>query len=198
MSDVTDGEAAELIGTLKYPRKNKRRRAKKQDTSAHLGQLHGRIPIGQCPGSCCADFTIGGSTHEDVAKSKQDRQTHMRFSLDDKDGLYVIDMLIPVSKEEHNERIDRFFPLHVHERLKIPEDGNESNTHFTCAHWDETTRRCMAYASRPEMCSEYPYARECSHGCNFAYVFQAHTSPRGRRNLAGLAFQAANSRPALS
>lgn len=67
-------------------------------------------------------------------------------------------MLIPISHQEAVDRRARFgvdLPVHA-------DDG----PFFRCRHWDETTRLCGIYDTRPAMCRDYPYGQPCEHGCS--------------------------------
>lgn len=47
----------------------------------------------------------------------------------------------------------------------IDPTGEQSSKghHYTCKHWDQTTRLCTIYENRPFMCSDYPYGQACEH-----------------------------------
>lgn len=75
-----------------------------------------------------------------------------------RDDRYIADMLIPLTPEEADARLDR---LGISTLRFADWHYKESAELFTCRHWDETTRLCTAYESRPAMCSEYPYERPC-------------------------------------
>ena len=75
-----------------------------------------------------------------------------------RDGDQIADMVIPLSLDEANDRLDRFGSGRQY--------GPESEGHvYTCRHFDEETRLCTIYAQRPEMCRDYPYAGECEYEC---------------------------------
>lgn len=101
-----------------------------------------------CAGRCCAVFSIP-YTYEQMKIKAPDL----------KDGVYVLDMLIPLSADEAEIRSNRFgIP---NKRTLIDQMNN-----YTCKHWDETSGRCEAYESRPQMCRTYGVDGEpCQHGC---------------------------------
>jgi len=70
------------------------------------------------------------------------------------DGPYMLDMLIPLNGVQAREREARFDVL----------ESAPDTERFTCRHWDEGTRLCTAYESRPGMCRDYPQGA-CQHGC---------------------------------
>lgn len=43
----------------------------------------------------------------------------------------------------------------------IPADDKVSYSTYTCKHWNKDTRKCGIYATRPFMCSDYPYDKAC-------------------------------------
>ena len=108
------------------------------------------LTLSKCPGKCCAVFYF--------PYEEEDFKTR---ALHVKDGAYIVDMLIPLSAKESAERLERFGITGNFDPVK-----NEGH-HFTCRHWDEDTRLCTDYENRPEMCRDYPYNHECSHGCDF-------------------------------
>ena len=98
---------------------------------------------GSCDGRCCAVFTTSSRLADLIA----DPSAHQ-------DGDYLLDMLIPLTLEQACERETMFgIPL-----------SSPFSERFTCRHWDEGTRLCTAYESRPAMCRDYPVG-ECAHGC---------------------------------
>lgn len=104
-----------------------------------------------CSGACCAVFYIPHTIRDfkrRVAKGGIE------------DGEYIADMLIPLTVEQARERAARFGS---NPRILKKKEGH----HFTCRHWDEETRLCGAYDSRPRMCAEYPYGDVCelADGC---------------------------------
>lgn len=102
--------------------------------------------VSGCSGSCCVAFPLG-ITHEELTSEPE------RFT----DGEYILDMVIPLTAEEAAARAEEFGTV-------LQGEG----PFFACRHWNELSRLCMAYESRPLMCSNYPYARKggCEHGCS--------------------------------
>lgn len=46
----------------------------------------------------------------------------------------------------------------------VPETPERvAHARFGCSAWDSTSRRCMAYDSRPSLCVRYPEAQHCHH-----------------------------------
>jgi Fe-S-cluster containining protein len=99
--------------------------------------------MGSCTGGCCAVFPVGGLTYAEL------EARYYRI----KDGATIFDMVRPLAPEEARTRAATF-------GVSVP-----SQSAFMCVRWDEETRRCTRYEERPEMCSDYPYAGECDHGC---------------------------------
>jgi Fe-S-cluster containining protein len=77
------------------------------------------------------------------------------------EGRQIAEMVIPLTPLEAQERYERFGG---DDPAKFP--AAEDAHYFTCRHWDEGTRLCLNYENRPPMCSNYPYGRECDHGCS--------------------------------
>jgi Fe-S-cluster containining protein len=75
------------------------------------------------------------------------------------DNAYIADMLISLTQGEADERSDRLGYARIE-----PSPGQAL---FTCRHWDEETRLCGAYDTRPGMCSKYPYGSPCERGCGY-------------------------------
>lgn len=100
-----------------------------------------------CDGACCVAFYLNGYS---MAEFEQ-KATEVE------DGEYILDMLIPLTADEARERAEEF-------GTKVTGEG----PFFTCRHFNDLSRRCMAYEARPRMCSRYPYARDggCEHGCS--------------------------------
>lgn len=105
-----------------------------------------------CGGQCCAVFWI--PNYDDL------RERPERYD----DGAYILDMLRPLTREQARVR----GLLHGVEVSKLLRPSrNEGAILATCKHWDEETRLCGAYESRPRMCLDYPYGNGCSHGCDY-------------------------------
>jgi Fe-S-cluster containining protein len=104
-----------------------------------------------CSGICCAAFTMSHSLGY-----MREHQATIR------DGAYIVDMLIPLTYDEAIVRRYQF----GHKSGPLASDDLESE-YFTCRHWNETTRQCGAYESRPGMCRKFPYAgKPCDFGCD--------------------------------
>jgi Fe-S-cluster containining protein len=71
-------------------------------------------------------------------------------------------MLIPLSRRQALARSRRLgYP-------DPPKWGKDYDL-FTCKNWDEQTRLCGIYETRPNMCRDYPYeGRSCERGCGYA------------------------------
>lgn len=106
--------------------------------------------VSGCDGRCCSVFNYSATLDELRAR-------------DTDEARYLVDMLIPLTPEQAKERALRFGAT--------PPPGYTldqwaaAGQAYTCRHWDEDTRLCTAYETRPKMCSDYPYARRCEHGC---------------------------------
>ena len=96
-----------------------------------------------CNGRCCAVFTLSMPLADLTADPDA-------FA----DGPYMLDMLIPLNGVQAREREARFDVL----------ESAPDTERFTCRHWDDGTRLCTAYESRPGMCRDYPQGA-CQHGC---------------------------------
>jgi Fe-S-cluster containining protein len=104
-----------------------------------------------CPGHCCVAFYL---------PTPHDRMEEIRTSM--RDGDQIADMVIPLSLEEANERLERFGSNREYEP--------DAEGHvYTCRNFDEATRLCTIYAERPEMCRDYPYASDggCEYECGY-------------------------------
>lgn len=105
-----------------------------------------------CDGRCCAVFTFPSSP-------LQLHQARKRYWSGEKDAETLRDMLVPLSVPEARGRGERF-------NLgggSVDEIAEAGLNFYTCAHWDEETRRCTNYENRPVMCRDYPYAQNCVH-----------------------------------
>ena len=110
----------------------------------------------RCTGQCCTIFQIYGMTLDELKAKfpEKDRSA---------DNQAVIDMLVALSPEEQQRR---------HEATPtVPRPGwvyNPATPFFTCRHFDEATRNCLIYETRPAMCRDYPYGKQCGFvGCTF-------------------------------
>lgn len=103
---------------------------------------------GVCPGFCCAAFHIARDVADDLFADPESYR----------DGLFLVEMLIPLEPEEAQRRHRELMRLHGW----IPDEGEP---YFTCRHWDPETRLCTIYEQRPQMCRDYGVATPCCHGC---------------------------------
>lgn len=99
-----------------------------------------------CDGACCALFPLS-APYQRLLDEPETIQ----------DGDYLADMLVPLTHRQAVARGKRFdSSFHV----------TADREWFSCRHWDEKTRLCKAYESRPSMCRRYPYGRPCDQGCS--------------------------------
>jgi Fe-S-cluster containining protein len=112
-----------------------------------------------CQGNCCVTFVYGMLKHEETANEERS----------DYDGIFIKDMLVPLSNADAEARYRRLIPLEQQVQLHLDHFANPENEglYYMCRHWDEQTRLCTAYNSRPRMCSDYPYGRPCEHNCGY-------------------------------
>lgn len=111
-------------------------------------------PESACPGYCCAAFFWPRT----ITEMRKLAHTFM-------DGAQIRDMLIPLTPKEAKARYERF------SGRKVPRGvfGWKHRGHFfTCKNWDEDSRLCKVYETRPSMCKGYPYGKPCEHGCGFS------------------------------
>lgn len=106
-----------------------------------------------CDGRCCAVFMFPSSPSElrarweGVAEPARPQHRH--------DDLYIAEMLRPLTVEEAEARLEEFNIEPIDTKKPL----------YTCRHWDGESRLCLAYDERPMMCQDYPYDKECQHGC---------------------------------
>lgn len=110
-------------------------------------------PESACPGYCCAAFFWPRT----LAWMRKHSHT-MR------DGEQIRDMLIPLTPKQAKERYERFAGRKVRRGVFA---WKHRGHHFTCKNWDEESRLCKVYETRPQMCKGYPYGKLCEHGCGF-------------------------------
>lgn len=113
-----------------------------------------------CDGRCCAVFPLAKDMQERLAAGNV------------RDGDFIADMLIPLTRRQARARATRF-------GFKLPWRRTPNHDLFTCRHWNESARLCMAYADRPQMCREYPYDRGCDHP-DCCYTAPKRTQSRWR------------------
>ncbi len=78
------------------------------------------------------------------------------------DGEYIANMLIPLTLDQARERAERF-GITVPSYEFLGNRWKKDTPLYTCKHWNEETRLCSAYDSRPTMCAKYPYEGICEH-----------------------------------
>lgn len=110
-----------------------------------------------CDGRCCSVFNYS-ATPEQLRQRSEGREGFWP----DQDR-FLADMLIELTPDEALARAERF-EVEPPAGLDLRE-WCEGYKAYTCRHWDEETRLCTVYEDRPQMCRDYPYNRECQHGC---------------------------------
>lgn len=117
--------------------------------------------VPECDGTCCAVIPWRTSPQElrRIWEEFPDADWDVHRVGNGADSLMIADMLVPISDEEAHERSERFgvAPDFV-ERAK-----EEGMALYKCKNWDEDTKLCTKYESRPDMCAAYPYERPCEH-----------------------------------
>lgn len=107
----------------------------------------------ECPGDCCVVFSFPALMQRFPTHATQ--LSHIRALVFE--GEYIGDMLVPLTIAEAEERSAR-----------LGNGGTGFTVPWTCRHFDETTKLCGAYDSRPHMCRDYPGLVPCAHGCAHA------------------------------
>jgi Fe-S-cluster containining protein len=102
--------------------------------------------VSNCDGRCCAVFYLPVNHYE------AGRWPY--FSEGEQIAGMVVS-LTPVAAELRRVRFGIPYPFRAYHA-------------YTCVHWDEDTRLCREYETRPLMCSEFPYDSPCPHGCGYA------------------------------
>lgn len=85
---------------------------------------------------------------------EMDDGTLVTIELDDRDLLYIADMLLLMSGDS------------TMSSAREGEEGHELNVNhsYTCKYFDG--HNCTAYEERPAMCRDYPYGKQCTfEGC---------------------------------
>jgi len=118
-----------------------------------------------CAGACCAVFPM-------------DRKYGLADAKDDTEAAFIRDMRVPLTLEEATARYAR---LGYGALPDYSASVGSTADLYTCRHWDEETRLCGVYVTRPNMCRDYPYAgRSCDRGCGYA-LSQADTDAIAQR-----------------
>lgn len=107
-----------------------------------------------CHGGCCAAFTLTPSMEE-----------WGEHRLEAEEEAYIADMVIEITAGEAVMRLAAFGA-----KPPGPKKLTDGTQYYRCRHWDEGTRLCREYESRPDMCRNYPGYRGsdkvCEHcGC---------------------------------
>lgn len=116
--------------------------------------MNERAPHGSnitCPAYCCVVLPIVG-TLEEIADDTEDP-----------DSPLIASMLEPLT---HRQAVARAKKFDVPTPIRKHEKGPDT-LWYRCRNWDEETRLCRIYESRPEMCRDYPYHRGCHNGCGY-------------------------------
>ena len=122
-----------------------------------------------CDGRCCAVFPLRKEAIEQI-------ETDVSAI---RDGAFIRDMLIPLTRRQAVARARRF-------GFTLPWRVGRTHRYFTCRHWDEGTRRCTVYADRPAMCRDYPYDHGCDHAdCCYQAPKKTQARWRGIRRRLG-------------
>lgn len=123
----------------------------------------------RCSGQCCKAFTIHYSPEELAEAARFDREVEAAMAAGEQppmtdangnnramDIQFIADMVIHLGHMTHNP---------VTQRLAC-HDG-EAHHFYTCRHL-LPNGDCGTYETRPRMCKEFPYGRECEYpGCTW-------------------------------
>lgn len=100
-----------------------------------------------CAGACCAVFPI----HKTRGGVESDPQWDQ-----------IKPMLVPLTRRQ---AVRRYRRLGYGELKRWGKNYNL----YTCKNWDEQTRLCGIYETRPNMCRDYPYeGRTCERNCGYS------------------------------
>lgn len=113
-----------------------------------------------CDGRCCALFTYTIPLEQVADRYAAGESSHPEHDLQ------LLELLYPLTYDEALERGVKYGITGLFgEGLGI---GNPpENGYYSCRAWDEETRLCAIYDTRPQMCRGYPYGRGCQHGCGY-------------------------------
>jgi Fe-S-cluster containining protein len=100
-----------------------------------------------CPGYCCEAFYLPFTPDEMTPP----RMSHII------EGQYIRQMVLPLTADAAAMR-------RGYDCLEPPEEVGHT---YSCRYFDERTRLCVQYESRPAMCRDYPYGKPCDHGCDY-------------------------------
>lgn len=114
-----------------------------------------------CGGQCCAVFPWGTrpARMREVWEEAPGADWEVGQWANGIDQLMIADMLIPLTREQAEERAARF-GIRDDFVGRALADGRDL---YTCKNWNEETRACGVYDARPDMCATYPYAAPCFH-----------------------------------
>jgi Fe-S-cluster containining protein len=98
-----------------------------------------------CTGTCCVAFYLRRPSTNPV----------------------VLEMLLPIDRDEAEQRHRALGDLSVAADLSAGTATEEGDGQwYKCKNWDEDTRLCTIYDTRPTMCRDYPYEKGCP-SCSF-------------------------------
>ena len=104
-----------------------------------------------CGGRCCFSFTLPYSPEEFADWTLWDMLTP--------DALEVVPMLVSLGHHTGSPEA----------RGSV---GDGPAHWYTCKNFDRVAKKCTVYATRPKMCSDYPYARSCEY-CGYDHPLKA-------------------------
>lgn len=103
-----------------------------------------------CAGACCSVFPLPGYSKMASGQTV------------DPEAPMIVAMVIPL---EDDEAIERYARLGY--GTLPPDYFADGLGLYTCRNWNEETRLCGIYDTRPVMCRDYPYGLPCERGCGF-------------------------------
>lgn len=115
-----------------------------------------------CAGECCAVFFRASTPSEDAETRAWADQATTAEILDGgyAEAVQIARMVVPLSDEAAAVRARRFGIAEERVARMVAQDGDHL---YTCRWWDEASRLCTTYATRPGMCRDYPYDFTCEH-----------------------------------
>lgn len=108
----------------------------------------------RCTGTCCENFTLPYSPLE----IQRALEAHQAWEKGDGDGHFLMD---DGNKALMPNEVEVIAPMVIHLGFYPTEPGWSPQHHYTCKHFDKATGNCGIYATRPKMCSDFPYGRVC-------------------------------------